>query len=195
MNQFIGRAVTGRLRAEQVEAEAIAQIRKLQEAGIAVSHLDSHKHTHMFGAVLRPLVRAATACGVRAMRNPFEPVRLSSLAARPAMKRWLEVMALNWLSAGFSSVTREAGLATPDGTIGIAATGNLDERLFRSLVEFLPEGTWELVCHPGYNDDDLQRAGTRLRQSRADELKLLTSASVRGILDKYGISLITYRDL
>ncbi len=37
----------------------------------SVSHIDTHKHTHMFPQVLRPLLRAARARGVPAIRNPF----------------------------------------------------------------------------------------------------------------------------
>ena len=68
---FATAAATGRLDEGQIEAEITAQIAKLQSTGVAVSHLDSHKHTHMFPAVLRGMLRAAKSCGVRALRNPF----------------------------------------------------------------------------------------------------------------------------
>ena len=38
------------------------------------------------------------------------------------------------------------------------------------IVDTLPEGTWEFVCHPGYNDAELDQVRTRLRQSRETEL-------------------------
>ena len=194
--KFVIRALVGRTDAVQVEAEAIAQIRKLQSAGIVVSHLDTHKHTHMLPQVVQPLLRAAKACGVRAIRNPFEPVPLSLLATHPSLwKRWLEVRTLHTLANSFRRAVGGAGIFTPDGTIGIAATGKLDEPLFRALVEGIPEGTWELVCHPGYNDADLQSVHTRLRQSRADELRLLTSEATRHCLAENGIQLISYHDL
>src|SRR6267154_366240 len=55
LKTFAARAVAGRLNPEEIEAEATAQIRKIQATGITVSHLDTHKHTHLFPAVLRPL--------------------------------------------------------------------------------------------------------------------------------------------
>ena len=51
-----------------------------------MSHLDTHKHTHIFPKVLRPLLRAAAECEVRAVRDPFGPrlpLRLSELLKRP----------------------------------------------------------------------------------------------------------------
>jgi predicted glycoside hydrolase/deacetylase ChbG (UPF0249 family) len=86
-------------------------------------------------------------------------------------------------------------LATPDGTLGIVVTGVLDEKLFRCIAAIMPEGTWEFVCHPGYNDDDLKSAKTRLRASRETELRVLTMPEARELLLQQGIDLISYRDL
>ena len=175
-------AIAGRLDQDQIQAEAKAQIRKLQSAGIVVSHFDSHKHTHLLPQILRPLLRAAKACGVPAVRNPFGPVRFG------------EIKVLSPLAAKFQRATEQAGLKTPDGTLGIVSTGALDESLFHSILRSLPPGTWEFVCHPGYNDSDLQKVQTRLRESRAQELRILTSAKSREVATEAGIELISYQD-
>ena len=86
-------------------------------------------------------------------------------------------------------------MSTPDGTFAIVATGSLDERLLRHMLEHLPDGTWELVCHPGYNDRDLQGIHTRLRESREQELRILTSQSNRDLLSANGVEVISYREL
>jgi predicted glycoside hydrolase/deacetylase ChbG (UPF0249 family) len=59
----------------------------------------------------------------------------------------------------------------------------------------MPEGTWEFVCHPGYNDTDLDQVQTRLRQSRDQERQLLTSPEAREVLRQRSIDLISYREL
>jgi chitin disaccharide deacetylase len=180
----------------EIEAEATAQIRKLQAAGITVTHIDSHKHTHLFPRVLRPLLRAAASCGVRAIRNPFERIQGAQLAASPSLwRRWTEVGILRGLARQFRQAVREAGIATPDGTLAIVATGSLNERLLRLMVENLPDGTWELVCHPGYNDADLGAVHTRLRESREQELRILTSSSTRDLLAANGIEIVSFREL
>jgi chitin disaccharide deacetylase len=195
---FAVRAITNRIDAPEIEAEATAQIRKLQSAGVAVSHVDTHKHTHLFPAVLGPLLRAAAACGVKAIRNPFgprRPLRSSELLARPSLwTRWAEVRVLRAFAGKFRDAVAREGFAAPDGTLGIEVTGNLDESLFRAIAENTPEGTWEFVCHPGYNDAALQAAKTRLRQSREIELQVLTLPGARTILARHGIELISYRE-
>jgi hopanoid biosynthesis associated protein HpnK len=199
IKSFAARALAGRLDPHQIEAEASAQIRKLQSAGINVSHLDTHKHTHLFPAVLRPLLRAARARGVHAIRNPFgprKPLKSSTLLTRPSLwTRYAEVRILRTLAARFRDAAKREGLVTPDGTLGIVVTGALDEKLFRAIAAAIPEGTWEFVCHPGYNDDDLKSAKTRLRQSRETELRVLTMPEARQLLLDQGIALISYREL
>src|SRR5208282_1552585 len=102
---------------------------------------------------------------------------------------------LGWLAGRFRAEVRRAGMATCDGSIGIVTTGFLDQRLLRRMIDSLPEGAWELVCHPGYNDAGLDQVKTRLRESRALELQILTSEETRLLLARNGIALISYHDL
>lgn len=196
---FAARALAGRMDANEIEREATAQIRKIQASGLSVSHIDTHKHTHLFPTVLQPLLRAAQACGVRTVRNPFgprKPLRSGELLKRPGLwTRYAEVKILRTLAANFRDTANRAGLITPHGTLGIVVTGALDEQLFRAIAAVIPEGTWEFVCHPGYNDDDLKAANTRLRESRETELRVLTMPEARELLSSQGIALISYHDL
>ncbi|MGO9125181.1 MAG: ChbG/HpnK family deacetylase [Terriglobales bacterium] len=193
---FALRAMSGRLDSDEIEAEANAQIRKLQSAGVQVSHIDTHKHTHMFPQVLRPLLRAAQACGVRAVRNPFGHIVFSVVARHPSLwKRYTQVSLLNAWQGKFRRAVAAAGMITTDGSLGVVATGALDDRLIHFMLETLPEGTWEFVTHPGHNDADLEKLPTRLRESRERELSILTSAATRSLLEQKGIQLLSYRDL
>jgi predicted glycoside hydrolase/deacetylase ChbG (UPF0249 family) len=72
LTDFVRDLLLGRIDEGDIEREAAAQIRKLQQAGITVTHLDTHKHTHMFPQVTRPLLRVAEAHNIRAIRSPFE---------------------------------------------------------------------------------------------------------------------------
>ena len=199
LKAFAARALTGQLEATEITAEATAQIRRVQAAGVRVSHLDTHKHTHIFPKVVRPLLLAGAECGVQAVRNPFGPrlpFRLSELLKRPNLwTRWAEMRVMGAFAGKFQKAVQREGFVTPDGTLGIEVTGTLNETLFTAIATSVPEGTWEFVCHPGYNDSDLQSAKTRLRESREVELRVLTLPRAREILARQGIELISYRDL
>ena len=203
LGSFVQRATTGRFRAEEIESEATAQFRKLENAGIAISHFDTHKHTHVFPAVLRPLLRAARASGIRAVRNPFVPARalaFEELRARTQLwKRYLQLRVFRRFLPAFLEEVASCGLVTTDGCLGVMETGFLDAKLFaamlRAISQELPEGTWEIVCHPGYNDTDLAGVPTRLRESRDQERWVLTSPEAQESLAKSGIQLISYAEL
>ena len=196
---FVRRALAGAFSADELEGEAAAQFRKLQSAGLQLTHFDTHKHSHMFPRILAPLLRAAQACGVPAVRNPFAPIKplaYASLLRRPRLwKRYTEVKVLRRYADQFRRAAADAGLATTDGTFGIVATGALDHRLFEAIIGCIPEGTWEFVCHPGYNDSALSGVRTRLRASREAELQVLTSPAARDLLAARDIQLISYADL
>ena len=190
LGSFIASLILGRLNEAEIEREATAQIRKLQDAGIRVSHIDSHKHTHLFPAIVRPLARAAAACGVHALRNPFEPEWSPG-----SMMRMLQFRALGRLRDPFFQQFDEAAFATTDGTLGISATGDLNPETLHGLLQLMPEGTWELVCHPGYVDTALSAVTTRLRQHREIEFNALLNEIPHALRNYPELQLISYRDV
>jgi chitin disaccharide deacetylase len=190
LSVFLTRLFAGRIRPAEIEAEAGAQIARLQDCGLRLTHIDTHKHTHMFPPVLRPVLRAARAAGIPAVRNPFEPEWAVRATPRASWMRASEVFALRRLGPYFRRLIARERFATTDGTIAVVGTGTLDSDTVRSLLGELPEGTWELVTHPGYNDADLDRIRTRLRASREIERQALAT-----LKDFPAIDLISFGDL
>lgn len=195
LKQFALDAVRKKISADEIQREVETQIRKIQESGVTLTHVDSHKHTHMFPQILRPILRAAKACGIRAVRNPFEPLRTAIVGFPALWMRSAGVMAFQMFAPEFRKAIKEEGMVSTDGTVGIAVTGKLDQQILLRILTALPQGTWELVCHPGYSDADLQAAGTRLTQSREIELAALTSDETKDALASQKIDLISYANL
>jgi predicted glycoside hydrolase/deacetylase ChbG (UPF0249 family) len=164
----------GAIRPKHIECEARAQIQALQRAGLHVTHVDTHKHLHSLPAVLKPILAAAHACGVHALRRPFEP-RWSSAQAHPTLTRRLQLIALTRFQPQFDALTPD--FCKPAGTLGIAATGSLDAATLRATLSALTrqpdDPTCELCCHPGHLDATLSQITTRLRESREQEYAAL----------------------
>jgi chitin disaccharide deacetylase len=160
---------------QQIEIEARAQIQLLQARGLRLTHIDTHKHTHMFPRVLRPVLRAASSCGIRAVRNPFEPAWAVRATPSAPMIRRVQVRLLRLLERRFRRIVADEGFVTTAGAVGVLATGTLDTPTLASLLGALPTNAaaYELVTHPAYNDPDLARANTRLLQSRETERQAL----------------------
>jgi hopanoid biosynthesis associated protein HpnK len=190
LTAFLPRLFTGRIRLAEIEAETRAQIEFLQSKGLQLTHIDTHKHTHMFPIVLRHVLCAARTCGICAVRSPFEPSWALRTAIGAPWMRLAQVSALRWLDPVCRRIIAEEGFSTTDGIIAVAGTGTIDAVSVRCLLKQLPAGTWELVAHPGYNDADLARVRTRLRASRDVERQALA------VLKEFpSIRLISFADL
>ncbi|MGA8087201.1 MAG: ChbG/HpnK family deacetylase [Terracidiphilus sp.] len=190
LGSFLKRSFTARIRSADVEAEASAQIALLQSYGLRLTHVDTHKHIHMFPAILRSVLRAAKAAGIHTIRNPFEPIwSLNATTNAPELRR-AEVVFLRRFESKFRRIVAEEGFQTTDGAVGVLATGTLNIATVHALITAMPEGTFELVSHPGYRDEQLAKANTRLLESREIERNALMA-----IRDYGGIDLISFAGL
>lgn len=190
LGSFLKRLYTARIRPGEIEAEASAQIALLQSFGLRLTHVDTHKHLHMFPPVLRPVLRAAKGAGIRAIRNPFEPIwSINATADAPEVRR-AEVVLLRRFESRFRRIVSEEGFVTTDGSIGVLATGSLHIAAVRRLIAAMPQGTYEFVSHPGYRDDVLAQVNTRLLESREIERNALMT-----IKECEGIELISFAAL
>ena len=194
---FLQALLRGRIHEDEVTRETIAQIQKLQDAGINVTHLDTHKHTHLFPAIVRPLLEVADNKSIRAVRNPFEPNWSRTLDQGTASRR-IALKLIASLRPRFEAAIRphQTHVLTTDGTLAISATGQLNATTLAQILAALPQtGTYELCCHPGYSDPDLDRISTRLRAHRNIEREALLSEIPRFFTQADAPSLIQYGDL
>jgi predicted glycoside hydrolase/deacetylase ChbG (UPF0249 family) len=194
---FVFDLLSGRIREEDIVREAFAQIHRLQQAGINITHLDTHKHTHLFPAVARSLLRVAERCSIPAIRYPFEQPWSLTLDHGNRIRR-LQVKLLSRLKTNFEHQPHihNQHVLTTDATIGISATGNLYNKTLHEILHAIPaEGTFELCCHPGYNDSDLDRITTRLRAHRDIERNALLAEVPALALHPNAPQLINYGDL
>ena len=183
----------------EVEREWEAQIVKVREAGIEPTHLDGHKHVHMLPGFFEIALRLAKRHGIAAVRVAHEESSLrTALAAgrdqntSVVMKQGVQARGLKLLARDAREMAEKAGIATADYFCGIAQTGELTRDGVERLLRSLPEGTTELMVHPGYVDDALRKSPTRLQESREQEVRILTDTGIRNVVASEGIRLIDY---
>ena len=185
-----------------VETELRAQINKVFRAGISPTHLDGHKHVHILPGVSEIVIRLAQEFSIPSVRCPQEeaPAFASLLRAGrnsgvAAAKQYVVGRAVSRFARGFKLKLAEAGLLFPAHFHGLTQTGFLDARSIQSILDDLPEGISELMCHPGYADARLVETGTRLLAQREIEVQALKAFHVRKLLVDRGIRLASYREL
>lgn len=160
-----------------VYAELKAQIEKIKAAGIRISHLDSHKHTHLWPHVFGTVVRLASEFGIEWVRLPLDTtVRFGKLSTAIGNRYYRRFAARR--SVRFTN-----------HFMGFRLTGSLTEATFAEALQKLEDGTTEFMCHPGYLGEELAQARTRLKETRVRELEALTSPRIRQWISENGIEL------
>lgn len=173
--------------------ELRAQVRRTVDAGITPSHLDTHKHTHLAPPVLDAVARLSEEFGIRWVRRPFD-FPLTALRGISPMKRFTSD-ALRLLRRRFHAVLERHGCRTTDHFAGFQITGRFRTAELVELLALLPEGSTELMVHPGRCGEALRKARTRLKESREAELEALTASETRAAVERNGIALVGYGEL
>ncbi len=183
----------------EIEQEWNAQIQKVRDSGIEPTHLDGHRHVQMLPGLFEIALRLAKRHGIAAIRISHEESSLRAALSAGAkqkgsvvMRQGVQARGLKLLAPDAREQAERVGIATADYFCGIAQTGELTRDGVLRLLEILPEGTTELMCHPGYSDADLAKSATRLQASRQTEIEILTDTAIRNLVASQGIRLIDY---
>jgi predicted glycoside hydrolase/deacetylase ChbG (UPF0249 family) len=197
---FIAACLQGRVSLTEVERELTAQIERLRDSGVDLTHLDAHKHVHAYPPVFAIVARLAVRFGIPAVRVPYEqPARWAAWLAsggdsrdRQIARRQALMNAAMWPWARRNyRLAASLALRTP-GFIGRIHTGVLTRSTLRTALRAATSAVTELMVHPGYVDDALRQTGTRLLESRYHELDLLCQLETRALLLGERIELIRH---
>src|SRR6185312_552686 len=186
---LVARVLAGRADRDGLGAAREAQIAAVRAAGVNITHVDSHMHTHAIPALWHPISAAAVRAGIRAMRWPAESFRNTPL--QPSRLATNVLVALSW-----AAIRRTASpLRYPDHFLGISLQGGRDvERNLLRALDNLAPGTTELMMHPGRSDAELASMDNYTWQ-RENELAALTSPAVRDRLARGDIELVHFAAL
>lgn len=172
-----GGVVLGRVPLSFVEAELRAQLRKCLDAGLTLTHIDSHQHVHALPSIMGIVLRVAEEHGIRRVRLPLDLPSLRS----PAKS------ALCWLAR--YDAARNPGRFVCDRMAGLFESGSLNEAALLRIVDLLGEGITELVCHPGHADALCREHYAHWNYHWDTELAALTSPKVRERLRLHSVVL------
>jgi predicted glycoside hydrolase/deacetylase ChbG (UPF0249 family) len=187
LSALIARASLGRIDTSEVRRECAAQLDRMTEVGIAPTHLDSHRHVHAHPALWPAVLEAASSRGISNVRVPTEPLWVNARDWRATLKK-------TGLLLSSRALGGRAGHGIAQHFFGLSLQGgrSFAARLF-ALIPKLPEGTTELMTHPGYADSALSEYDGYTWQ-REEELRVLCSKELRELLWGNGIELASFDD-
>lgn len=198
LQQLAMRVLKGAVNRQDISVECAAQLAKLRDAGIPITHVDSHRHVHALPIVGTAVLDTAHAFGIRTIRTPLEPLRINAHRWDATLKK--VVLATSW---HFASMIRPR-MRNPRHSVdpqhetrffGVSLQGGnrFAERLSR-LIERLPAGVSEIMVHPGYSDATLASLDSYTWQ-RECEVAALTSPSLRTRIRDNSIELVNFGSL
>jgi hopanoid biosynthesis associated protein HpnK len=130
----------------QVAAEIEAQFESYRASGLALDHVNAHKHFHLHPTVAGQIIAIGARYGLRGLRVPREPVSILS-EVEPTARTRPDYSTAPW-AALLGRRARRAGLKVPDAVFGLAWSGAMTPARLSALLERLPEGRTEIYLHP-----------------------------------------------
>lgn len=188
---------------KEIEKECRAQVEKALRNNVKITHLDSEKNVHMIPKVFQLFVRIARDYQIKWVRNINENIFLS--AGKLGL---LDCLSTRYLISKYFSIIFQENrnyaeknhVKTTDFLFGFFDGGGMTVRKLEKAMDVLQEGTTEMVCHPGYIDDEwnkypLNKERYYINQRREPEVRLLKSQLLKELIKRENINLTSYRDL
>lgn len=190
---FAKRYYCGGVKRNELEAELRAQIERALEAGLNITHLDSHQHLHVLPVLNLLVLRLSCEYNIRRMRIPCEPYFFKG-GFDAGLGRMVGKWGLSFCASLASMGAKSEGISYPDCFYGMLAGGNLNEDLISNILHALPDGTSEIMTHPGLNKCELDKVFT-WNYHWEDELQAFLSEKNKAILEGEQIALINFGGL
>ena len=181
----------------QVSIEVEAQLERMHDADLQLSHADSQQHVHMIPGIRDVIAERVAATGIRHLRHSVEPWRGHPDIGRPTNL-------LKCATVAMFAACRPRHAPKPDKRVrfvGLRHTGQMTEHRLIHYLENLGPGSWEIVMHPGTGDFDGHHdvnptiADYLRLPERLMEWEVLTSSRVRRCIAEAGLSTIRFADL
>ena len=164
----------------QLRREIAAQFEAFRRTGLALDHVNAHKHFHVHPLVAREVLKLARDYGAPALRVPLEPAAV--LARIEGARQGSSGIMTPW-SRLLQARARRAGMLTPDAVFGLRWSGQMTAQRLTGLLAHLPPGLIEIYTHPATTD---AFSGHAPGYRYAAELAALTDPTVIELASRCG---------
>lgn len=191
--KFIGRYWRNEIDLNEIHAEFSAQIKRVADTGIAITHLDSHQHLHVLPKITDICLDLAKQFNISAMRIPAEPYLFTG--GYPAsIARIIGKCGLTFLAEMARSKAKKQFIHVPEHFFGMLAGGHMQEVYLRNIIAALPDQTSEVMIHPGRNTQVLASVFPWKYQWN-NELDAVISPSIMDLIREKSIKLSSFGEL
>jgi chitin disaccharide deacetylase len=173
---------------EEVQLEWETQIQKfVRLTGNAPDHLDSHHHISYLSAELFNLMLELADNQQCAIRRP-------TAESRKILPQDLLIEMGEQAENFIPDLISRHSPKMPDWFLSSFFDQYATLEHLVKMLENLQEGVSELMCHPGFKDDELEKCSSYAKQ-RDKERQIMEDAVVRNLLTNLEVELIRFGDI
>ena len=189
--KFLKRYLSGKISLGEVRSELAAQLEKILNTGLTLTHFDSHQHLHHIPGIIEIVLELASAKNISAMRVANTKIFDGEL---DSLGKFIGRLGLGSLAKFTAHQAHKKNFTTPEHFAGIVAGESVSEKFLLKLIENLPDGTTEVMLHPGIDNKILQDF-CQWEHDFEEELAAVTSPKILNLLAEKNISAINFSDL
>ena len=178
----------------QLKREIEAQIKKIVDTGIPLTHIDGHLNIHMHPTVFRILTELMPRYGISSFRLSQERL-LHNLRfdSERRLGKTVERFIFSSLAEKCRPVLDQLGVRYAAEVKGMLNSGRMTENYVLNILDDLNEGLTEIYFHPGLlPDSEITRRMPDYRHS--EELAAINSPEILNKLKRLNIKLVNYRE-
>lgn len=175
----------GRFDRQAVSHELHTQLQRVLDSGLRLDHIDSHQHMFLFPSLTPMMVELCHHFQIKATRLPLPA---EAVVDDPPSPLGDELSLYRRYAVNMQQLIVRAQLFSPDALWGMPLLNRLDETTLLALLTMMKPGCWELMVHPGDEDEGMVFCGVE----RQREQQALIANTVRRAIDKYNITLTTF---
>ena len=191
--EFIKRFYLGKVKKVEIIHELRAQIRKVLETEIPVTHVDSHQHLHVLPGITSMVVSLCRQHNLTNIRLPEESYS-DSYGYSASLGRKIGRDGLSFCAHLARKKFSQAGIEGPDYFYGMLAGGNISIPVVENFLDAMEDGVSEIMTHPGSNAEELKKLfswGYNWEQERDTFL----SSEIKEAIERNSIKLINFGGL
>ena len=163
----------------QLEQEFRAQIEKIKNAGVKITHIDSHVHTHAIPPIFKLVCKLAKEYDIPQIRTQYEHFYLVPDIFIHLQKAYfvniIKILLLNFFTCQNKPVAKKYGLTTNDYLLGVGYTSMMNSLTVSTGLAVLKNRkdiVAEALIHPcRYEDGTIDNHFTEYRITQSDKLK------------------------
>lgn len=190
-NAFLKQYLRGNINFDEVRRELSAQLRKVENTGVPISHVDSHQHMHTLPGIIDIVIDLTKQAGIRALRTPCTPIFAGNFGG---LGQLIGRLGLGTLARMAKYKAKKQGLVTPEHFAGIVAGEAVSEAELLHVIRTMRDGTTEVMMHPGIHNGVLQQ-DSGWQHDFEEELRAITSPKVKQALAEANAVPVNFRHL